>query len=60
VALAVFIVVKKMDPSAQIRRMRELQQTGVMVVSPEVLQIAPQTEELHKLRGEGGSKEHIP
>jgi hypothetical protein len=55
---AVFIVVKKMDPSAQIRRMRELQQTGGNgSFSGGSADSAALTEELHKLRGEVGSKE---
>jgi hypothetical protein len=55
---AVFIVVKKMDPSAQIRRMRE-QQTGGSSLGGSA-DSAALTEELHKLRGEVDQKKHIP
>ena len=64
---AVFVVIKKMDPTAQLRRMRELKQTGGQRVgtfsggsnaaSKTLTRSDMLTEELNKLRGEGGAKE---
>lgn len=55
---AVFIVVKKMDPSSQLRRMRELKQTGGRgSFSGGGAETDALKNELHMLRGEGGAKE---
>jgi hypothetical protein len=54
---AVFVVIKKMKPTKQLQRLRELKQDGGGVFSGGSTKSEELMTELKTLRGEGGSKE---